>query len=168
MYGYFFDEMLVYLDDHEKGGAASVLLERAIGDRLRADFGIPEGAGLVVDFRGRNLGEYYFDVFAAEKFEKEGKTMVRFRWVCEVKSDWTGRSMDEIFESKRDGAFDSLYDRIVEVKRIFSDPESKFKLDADGSTNEGFLVVVRVTPDGFEVKYEKATINWVEGKVARG
>jgi predicted nucleotidyltransferase component of viral defense system len=44
----------------------------------------------------------------------------------------------------------------------------KLALDIEGSTNEGFLVVVRVTPDGFEVKYEKATINWVEGKGARG
>jgi len=167
MYGYFFDEMLVYLDDHEKGGAASVLLERAIGDRLRADFGIPEGAGLVVDFRGRNLGEYYFDVFAAEKFEKEGKTMVRFRWVCEVKSDWTGRSMDEIFETKSKEALNSLHERIVEVKRMFS--ESKLiSLDLEGSTKEGFLAVVRVTPDGFEVKYDKATVDWVGGEVARG
>lgn len=25
---------------------------------------------------------------------------MRFRWVCEVKSYWTGRSMDEIFKGK--------------------------------------------------------------------
>jgi hypothetical protein len=44
----------------------------------------------------------------------------------------------------------------------------KLALDIEGSTNEGFVAVVRVTLDGFEVKYDKATIDWVGGEVARG
>jgi hypothetical protein len=51
----------------------------------------------------------------------------------------------------------------VEVKRIFSESRM-ISLDLEGSTNEGFLAVVRVTPDGFEVKYDKATIDWVRGR----
>jgi hypothetical protein len=119
-----------------------------------------------VDLSGSNKGEYYFDMFVVEKFEGEGgRTVLRFVLIDESKSEWTGeRSMDNLFEDKKTEAIYSLKERVKIVKDSLSRSEL-MSIDLDGSTRVGFITVVRATREGFEVKYEKVTVDWVEGKV---
>ncbi|MEM2598594.1 MAG: hypothetical protein QW482_02635 [Thermoproteota archaeon] len=114
--------------------------------------------GVEVDETGNNNEGYFFDL--QKKLVKEGKTV--FEFIGEVKSTWEDASFDVML---RDAVI-TLEKRVKDT--IMQLTELRSTLDIDGSTKTGYLIAVRITAKGVEIKYVEVGIDWENGNVVRG
>lgn len=113
--------------------------------------------GIEVDETENNKEGHFFDL--QKKQVKEGKTV--FEFVGEVKSTWEDVSFEDLF---RDATI-TIEKRVKDTIMQLTEPHPT--LDIDGSTKSGYLIAVRITPRGVEIKYAEVGIDWESGNVVR-
>jgi len=151
-------------DDQRKGVIACKIVAKVI-EALRKELNIPDDTEIIVDPKGFNTEGYYFDIFAKVVEEKDGEKIVRFVWIAEVKSDWTGWSEKKETDYLLRDALKTLRTRLSATIN-----ELGKYLDKGSSTKEGWVIALKIIDannpmEGFETELKKVKVDWVKGEV---